>query len=156
MSSAPIPGRADRLEHEIVDRHDALGFTPERRPLSESESLSRLRLRSSSFWGIAEPISCEVEGRRSGPGYVTLEKWLAPGAANTVPSKTGAAAFVRRHAYLPTSTSDILARLQQELSAARSRNAAEEIFCTAERLLSDDDLDSFATYYADILHELPE
>jgi hypothetical protein len=55
-----------------------------------------------------------------------------------------------------TGTSDILARLKQELSAARSRNAAAEIFCTAERLLSADDLDSFTVCYADILHELPE
>jgi hypothetical protein len=55
-----------------------------------------------------------------------------------------------------TNRTDILVRLQQELSAARSRNAAEEIFYTAERSLSEDDLDSFTAYYADILLELPE
>jgi hypothetical protein len=53
-------------------------------------------------------------------------------------------------------TTGILARLQQELSAARSRNAAAEIFSTAEGLLNEDDLDSFTAYYTDILHELPE
>jgi hypothetical protein len=56
----------------------------------------------------------------------------------------------------PAGTSGILARLQQELSAARSRNAAAEIFCTAERVLSEDDLESFIANYVDILHELPE
>ena len=55
-----------------------------------------------------------------------------------------------------TGTSDILARLQQELSAARSRNPAAEILYSAERLLGEDDLESFTDYYADILHELPE
>jgi hypothetical protein len=56
----------------------------------------------------------------------------------------------------PAGTTGILARLQQELSAATSRNAAAEIFFTAKCVLSEDDLQSFTTYYADILHELPE
>jgi hypothetical protein len=56
----------------------------------------------------------------------------------------------------PAGTSGILARLQQELSAARSWNAAAEIFCAAERVLSDDELDTFNTYCADILSEIPE
>ena len=48
-------------------------------------------------------------------------------------------------------TTGIFARLQQELSAATSRNAAAEIFSTAERLLSENDLNSFTVYYGDIL-----
>jgi hypothetical protein len=56
----------------------------------------------------------------------------------------------------PAGPTGILARLQQELSTARSRNEAAEIFGIAERLLSPDELDTFSTYCADILREILE
>ena len=74
----------------------------------------------------------------------SLPKTNCPGELNIVRSRR------------PAGPTGILARLQQELSAATSRNEAAEIFGMAERLLSEDDLESFIAYYADILHELPE
>jgi hypothetical protein len=50
----------------------------------------------------------------------------------------------------------IIDRLRQELSTASSQNEAADIFRMAEQLVSEDELDSFTAYCADIIRELPE
>jgi Holliday junction resolvase len=71
--------KGNRIEREIVDRHKALGIHAERYPLSGAS-----RFRGSGhdidvyLFGREEaPIVSEVKGRKSGAGFVTLEKWLA-------------------------------------------------------------------------------
>jgi hypothetical protein len=71
--------KGNRVEWEIVDRHTALGIKAERYPLSGAS-----RFRGSghdvdvyAFGADAAPIVCEVKGRKSGAGFVTLEKWLS-------------------------------------------------------------------------------
>jgi Holliday junction resolvase len=70
--------KGDRLEREIVDRHNALGIHAERYPLSGSS-----RFRGSGhdvdiylFSRDETPAIAEVKARANGAGFVTLEKWL--------------------------------------------------------------------------------
>jgi hypothetical protein len=68
----------DRIEHEIVSRHAAIGIKAERYPLSGAS-----RFRGSgddidiyAFGTDGGPLVAEEKARRSGAGFVTLEKWL--------------------------------------------------------------------------------
>jgi hypothetical protein len=70
--------KGDRIEREIVSRHAAIGIKAERYPLSGGS-----RFRGSghdigiyAFGTDAAPLVAEVKSRRSGAGFVTLEKWL--------------------------------------------------------------------------------
>jgi Holliday junction resolvase len=70
--------KGDRIEREIVSRHAAIGIKAERYPLSGAS-----RFRGSGHdidiyaFGMDEgPLVAEVKSRRSGAGFVTLEKWL--------------------------------------------------------------------------------
>ena len=70
--------KGDRVEREIVSRHAAIGVKAERYPLSGGS-----RFRGSShdvdiyaFGKDEAPLVAEVKSRRSGAGFVTLEKWL--------------------------------------------------------------------------------
>jgi Holliday junction resolvase len=70
--------KGDRIEREIVSRHAAIGIRAERYPLSGG---SRFRGTSHDIdiyaFGTDEgPLVAEVKSRRSGAGFVTLEKWL--------------------------------------------------------------------------------
>jgi Holliday junction resolvase len=78
MSGARHRRKGDRLEREIADRHRELGVHAERYPLSGAS-----RFRGSGhdvdiylFGRDEAPIVAEVKGRRSGSGFVTLERWL--------------------------------------------------------------------------------
>ena len=70
--------KGDRIEREIVSRHAAIGIKAERYPLSGGS-----RFRGSghdvdiyAFGKDEAPLVAEVKSRRSGAGFVTLEKWL--------------------------------------------------------------------------------
>jgi Holliday junction resolvase len=70
--------KGDRIEREIVSRHSAIGVKAERYPLSGGS-----RFRGSghdvdiyAFGKDEVPLVAEVKSRRSGAGFVTLEKWL--------------------------------------------------------------------------------
>jgi Holliday junction resolvase len=70
--------KGDRIEREIVSRHSAIGVKAERYPLSGGS-----RFRGSghdvdiyAFGKDEGPLVAEVKSRRSGAGFVTLEKWL--------------------------------------------------------------------------------
>jgi Holliday junction resolvase len=70
--------KGDRIEREIVSRHTEIGIKAERYPLSGAS-----RFRGSghdidiyAFGTDAAPLVAEVKSRRSGAGFVTLEKWL--------------------------------------------------------------------------------
>jgi Holliday junction resolvase len=70
--------KGDRIEREIVSRHTEMGIKAERYPLSGAS-----RFRGSGHdidiyaFGTDEgPLVAEVKSRRSGAGFVTLEKWL--------------------------------------------------------------------------------
>jgi Holliday junction resolvase len=70
--------KGDRIEREIVSRHAAIGIKAERYPLSGGS-----RFRGSghdvdiyAFGTDEAPLVAEVKSRRSGAGFVTLEKWL--------------------------------------------------------------------------------
>jgi Holliday junction resolvase len=70
--------KGDRIEREIVSRHTKIGIKAERYPLSGA---SRFRGASHDIdiyaLGRDEgPFVAEVKSRRSGAGFVTLEKWL--------------------------------------------------------------------------------
>jgi Holliday junction resolvase len=87
LTSGPVQGqrgghrsraKGDRIEREIVSRHAAIGIKAERYPLSGGS-----RFRGSGHdidiyaFGTEEaPLVAEVKSRRSGAGFVTLEKWL--------------------------------------------------------------------------------
>jgi Holliday junction resolvase len=87
LTSGPVRGqrggrrsraKGDRIEREIVSRHAAIGIKAERYPLSGGS-----RFRGSGHdidiyaFGTEEaPLVAEVKSRRSGAGFVTLEKWL--------------------------------------------------------------------------------
>jgi Holliday junction resolvase len=78
MSGARHRRKGDRLEREVVARHRALGIHSERYPLSGA---SRFRGKGHDVdvypFGTGEaPIVAEVKGRKTGSGFVTLEKWL--------------------------------------------------------------------------------
>jgi Holliday junction resolvase len=70
--------KGDRIEREIVERHEAIGVHAERYPLSGAS-----RFRGSghdvdiyAFGKNEAPLVVEVKGRKGGAGFVTLEKWL--------------------------------------------------------------------------------
>jgi hypothetical protein len=78
VSGARHRRKGDRIEREIVDRHKALGIRAERYPLSGAS-----RFRGSGHdvdvyaLGPDEgPLVGEVKARKSGGGFVQLEKWL--------------------------------------------------------------------------------
>ena len=78
MSGARHRRKGDRIERELVNRHQALGVRAERYPLSGAS-----RFRDSGhdidvylFGHDEAPIVCEVKGRKSGTGFATLEGWL--------------------------------------------------------------------------------
>jgi Holliday junction resolvase len=78
MSGARHRRKGDRLEREVVARHRALGIHSDRYPLSGA---SRFRGKGHDVdiypFGTSEaPIVAEVKGRKTGSGFVTLEKWL--------------------------------------------------------------------------------
>lgn len=79
MSGARHRRKGDRIEREIVDRHREMGIHCERYPLSGAS-----RFRGSGhdvdiyvLGQDAAPIVAEVKARKSGGGFVQLEKWLA-------------------------------------------------------------------------------
>lgn len=70
--------KGNRIEREIVARHLELSIKAERYPLSGAS-----RFRGSGhdvdiylFGADETPVVAEVKGRKSGAGFVTLEKWL--------------------------------------------------------------------------------
>jgi Holliday junction resolvase len=72
------PVKGDRIERKIFSRHAAIGIKAERYPLSGAS-----RFRGSGHdidiyaFGMDEgPLVAEVKSRRSGAGFVMLEKWL--------------------------------------------------------------------------------
>jgi hypothetical protein len=78
MSGARHRLKGNRVERELVQLHKALGVHAERYPLSGAS-----RFRGSGHdvdiyaFGTDEgPLVAEVKSRRSGAGFVTLEKWL--------------------------------------------------------------------------------
>tara|TARA_R110000824_G_scaffold43759_3_gene127708 strand:- start:9101 stop:9517 length:417 start_codon:yes stop_codon:yes gene_type:complete len=62
--------KGNRIENEIVKLHQGLGFTAERVPLSGQVG--------GSYSGdvVIEGLRAEVKARKSGSGFVTLEKWM--------------------------------------------------------------------------------
>jgi len=78
MSGARHRRKGNRIEREIVQRHKDLGIKAERYPLSGAS-----RFRGSGhdcdlyvFGQDEAPIVVEVKGRKSGAGFITLERWL--------------------------------------------------------------------------------
>jgi hypothetical protein len=70
--------KGDRVERELVERHRALGVHSERYPLSGAS-----RFRGSGHdidlypFGCDEaPLVAECKARKSGAGFVQLERWL--------------------------------------------------------------------------------
>jgi len=70
--------KGDRIERELVSLHKALGIHSERYPLSGAS-----RFRGSGhdidiylFGRDAAPLVAEVKARKSGGGFVQLERWL--------------------------------------------------------------------------------
>jgi Holliday junction resolvase len=79
MSGARHRRKGNRVETELVHRHEALGVHCERYPLSGA---SRFRgsghdLDVYSFGRDEAPIVAEVKARKTGKGFTTLENWLA-------------------------------------------------------------------------------
>ena len=78
MSGARHRQKGNRIERELVERHEALGIHAERYPLSGAS-----RFRGSGhdvdhypFGREAAPIVAESKARKDGAGFVQLEKWL--------------------------------------------------------------------------------
>jgi Holliday junction resolvase len=78
MSGVRHHRKGDRIERELVERHRALGVHAERYPLSGAS-----RFRGSShdidiypFGNNEAPLVAESKARRSGGGFVQLERWL--------------------------------------------------------------------------------
>ena len=78
MSGAGHRRKGDRCERELVERHRAIGVHAERYPLSGAS-----RFRGSghdvdvyAFGRDEAPLVAEVKARKSGGGFVQLEKWL--------------------------------------------------------------------------------
>ena len=78
MSGARHRQKGDRVEREIVERHQALGVHAERYPLSGAS-----RFRDSGhdvdiylFGREAAPLVAEVKARKDGEGFAQLERWL--------------------------------------------------------------------------------
>jgi len=78
MSGARHRRKGDRCERELVVRHAEIGVKSERYPLSGA---SRFRgsghdLDIYAFGTDAAPLVAEVKSRKSGGGFVQLERWL--------------------------------------------------------------------------------
>lgn len=78
MSGARHRRKGDRIERELVERHQALGVHAERYPLSGAS-----RFRGSGhdvdlypFGREEAPLVAEVKARKNGAGFVQLETWL--------------------------------------------------------------------------------
>jgi Holliday junction resolvase len=78
MSGARHRRKGDRIEREIVAKHIELGIHSERYPLSGAS-----RFRGSghdvdvyAFGRDTGPLVAECKARKSGGGFVQLEKWL--------------------------------------------------------------------------------
>jgi hypothetical protein len=70
--------KGDRIERELVHRHEEIDVRAERYPLSGA---SRFRgtghdLDIYAFGQEQAPIVAEVKGRKNGAGFTTLERWL--------------------------------------------------------------------------------
>ena len=87
LTSPPVQGRrggrrsrakGDRIEREIVSRHAEIGIKAERYPLSGASRFRRAGhdIDIYTFGRDEGPFVAEVKSRRSGAGFVTLEKWL--------------------------------------------------------------------------------
>jgi Holliday junction resolvase len=70
--------KGNRVERELVERHQAIGIHAERYPLSGAS-----RFRGSGhdldvyvFGRDEAPIIAEVKARKEGAGFATLERWL--------------------------------------------------------------------------------
>ena len=79
MSGAKHRAKGNRVEREIVQRHNNLGVKAERYPLSGAS-----RFRGSghdvdiyAFGDEEAPIVVEVKARKNGGGFALLEKWLS-------------------------------------------------------------------------------
>jgi Holliday junction resolvase len=79
MSGARHRRKGDAIEREIVHRHVEIGIHAERYPLSGAS-----RFRGSGHdidiyvdGRDAAPFVAEVKGRKSGGGFVQLERWLS-------------------------------------------------------------------------------
>jgi Holliday junction resolvase len=78
MSGARHRRKGDRVERELIQRHKEIGVHAERYPLSGAT-----RFRGSGhdidlypFGREEAPLVAESKARRSGNGFVQLEKWL--------------------------------------------------------------------------------
>ena len=78
MSGAKHRRKGSRIERELVDAHRTLGIHAERYPLSGAS-----RFRGSGhdldvylFGREQAPLVAEVKARKSGDGFVQLERWL--------------------------------------------------------------------------------
>jgi Holliday junction resolvase len=78
MSGARHRRKGDRLERELVELHHALGVHAERYPLSGA---SHFRGRGHdvdvyAFGREEAALVAEVKARKSGGGFIQLERWL--------------------------------------------------------------------------------
>jgi Holliday junction resolvase len=78
MSDAQHRRKGNRVEREIVQLHKAIGVHAERHPLSGASHFrgSGHDVEIYVFGTDERPLLAEVKSRRSGAGFVTLEKWL--------------------------------------------------------------------------------
>ena len=78
MSGARHRRKGNRVERELVQLHKALGVHAERYPHSGANRFrgSGHDLDIYAFGKDEAPLVAEVKSRRSGAGFVTLEKWL--------------------------------------------------------------------------------
>jgi hypothetical protein len=83
MSGARHRRKGDRIERELVERHKAIDIHAERYPLSGAN-----RFRGSGhdvdlyvFGPEEAPLVAESKARKSGNGFVQLERWLGDYAA---------------------------------------------------------------------------
>jgi Holliday junction resolvase len=78
MSGARHRHKGNRIERELVERHEAIGVHAERYPLSGAS-----RFRGSGhdidlypFGREEAPLVAESKARKNGAGFVQLEKWI--------------------------------------------------------------------------------
>jgi Holliday junction resolvase len=78
MAGARHRRKGDRIERELVERHQALSVHAERYPLSGAS-----RFRGSGhdvdlylFGRDEAPLVAESKARKNGTGFIQLEKWL--------------------------------------------------------------------------------